>query len=263
MSYRNYNKTQRRQAISGPAVINDRADVFNPTADQKYGLGTQWNPNDGTDRLFRYAKDGGAGLSKAAMAQSLAAVANWTEQALTSYTAAVGDKEIQITVATDLAANDIDHGWLCVMDGAGNDAALGDMYLIESHTTGGTPVLQIADSSGIRTALTVDAEVSVIPNKYRDIVGVPAAAATAIPVGVPLVDWTADYYGWIQTRGPAPLLVDTDNSVVGDQIGETATANTICAGGIHAVTYPIWGVIMSDSTNGQADQPVMAFLTLE
>ena len=263
MSYR-YNYTWRRNSISGPMRLVAASDIFHPTSDQKYGLGMKYELNDGTGRIFRYAEDGGAGLSKATMAQSLAAVANWTEQAMTSYTAAVGDQTVQITLATAVAANDLDDGWLCVTDGA-PAGSLGDMYLIKSHTTGTTPVLTLADIGGIRTALATTSEVTVIPNQYKDVVGVPAAAATAIPCGVPLVDVTAGYFGWLQTRGPCPLIIDTDDVVVGNPVGETTTANVIGGGGLVANdgTGPVWGWVMAESTSGQADQPSIVYLTLE
>jgi len=223
----------------------------------------KYEPDDGTERIFRYCEDGGSGLAKAAMTQSLAGVANWTEQAMSAYTAAVGDQTIQITLATTLTANILDDGWLVIVDGASEAAALGDFYMIKSHTTGTTPVLTLADDGGIRTVLTATAEVSVIPNKFKDVVTVPAAAGTSIPCGVPLVDFTADYFGWVQTRGPAPLLIDNDTVVVGDQVGEPATTNTAGGAGIHAVTFPIYGKLLAKATNGQTDQPGIVFLTLE
>ena len=98
---------------------------------------------------------------------------------------------------------------------------------------------------------------------YKDVIVIPAAAATAAVAGVPLVDIPIDYYGWLQRRGPCPLIIDADNVVVGDQVGETATAGADGGGGIHAATYPIWGTVIGEPTAGQTTDPALVDLCLE
>ena len=78
-----------------------------------------------------------------------------------------------------------------------------------------------------------------------------------------MVDITASYFGWVQTRGLCPLLIDTENVVVGDQVGEPDDTNVAGGAGIHAVTFPIYGTLVSENTSGQTDQPGIVDLSIE
>ncbi|GAG01911.1 unnamed protein product, partial [marine sediment metagenome] len=81
---------------------------------------------------------------------------------------------------------------------------------------------------------------------------------------VPLVDIPVSEYYWSQTKGIGPLIIDTDNVVVGDQVGETNTQNNIDGGGgIHAATYPVWGTVLTDPTHTQTDQPCLVDFCIE
>ncbi len=262
MSYTNYNHTFRRNRISEPSQLLAVANIFTPTIDQKLMLGCILDLNDG--RRFRYIGDSGSGLSKAQMCQSSVPIAGNTEVTNTNGTAAVaGDTSIVIGTTTTVAADALVDGFLLCVDVTA--AILGDMYLIKSNTAGTTPRLQIADAGGIRTAIATATELTIIKNKYRDVLTVPAAAATAVRVGVPLVDFTASYFGWVQTRGYCPVLVDANTLIVGNPAGETTTAGV--AGGVGVVaddgTDPVWGIVIVKSTNGQTDQPAIIDLTLE
>lgn len=255
-----YNYEFRRNRVLEPAQMLAANDIFHATIDQKYMLGCVLDLNDG--RRFRYCENAAVILYKALMAQSSAPVANWLEQVQTTGTAAVvGDQTITIFVTTALVVGDLNDGWLLIQDVTA--AALGDMYLIKEHTAGTLPVITIADTGGIRTATATDSDITVIKNKYKDVIVTPAAAATAAMVGVPLVDIPINRFFWAQTRGPCPLIVDTETVVVGDQIGETDDANVNGGCGIHAVTYPIYGTVMSKPTNTQTDQPAIVDLCLE
>ncbi len=247
--------------IKVESLLADR-DIFNPTAEKKFPLGAIAESRDG--RRFRYVKDGGSGLSKAQMCQSSVPIGGNTEEVNTNGVEAVaGVKILTIGVTTTIAKDALIDGFLLCVDVTA--AILGDMYSIKSNTAGTTPRLEIADVGGIRTTIPVTAELTVIKNKFRDVITVPAAAATAVMVGVPLVDFTADYYGWVQTRGYAPVLVDANTLIVGNPAGETTTAGV--AGGIGVVasdgTDPVWGIVVVKSTNGQTDQPAIIDLMLE
>jgi len=250
-----------------PAQLLAGSDIFHPTADQKYMLGCILEMDNG-DR-FRYQEDSGSGRSKATMGQSAVSVANWTEVANASGTAAVaGDTQLKVTLTTTACAvDDFRDGWVVCMDVTA--AILGDMYLIKSNDAGGsglTPTLQIADAGGIRTAIPITAELTICKNKYKDTIVVPAADQSAPATGVPLVDVTASYFFWAKTRGYAPLLVDTANIVPGNPIGNDVS-NTNDAGSVGLVandgTDPVWGICVVENTSGQRDQPCIIDLMLE
>lgn len=262
MNYVNYNFDFRRNRIIEPSQMLTASNIFTPTSDQKVMLGCILDLNDG--RRFRYCENAANTLYKALMLQSSAPVANWTEIANASGAAGTaGDMTIQITLSTTCAANDFRDGWLCVTDATTD--ALGDLYLIKSNTSGTTPTLTLADDGGLRTATTTSTEFTVIKNKYKDVVAVPAAAATSVAVGVPMTDVTASYYFWAQTRGVAALIIDTDDVVQGNPVGETATANVAGGGGVVATdcTGPVWGIVLAENTSGETDQPCIVDLMLE
>jgi len=252
--------------IKAESLLSD-CDIFTPTADKRFPLGALAESRDG--RLFRYVENAAATCPKAAMTQSSAPVANWLEQVQTYGVAGVaGDKTLAANLAATATAGDFIDGWLLCQDVT--TAVLGDMYLIKDNTTGVADAtsgyditLHIADAGGLRTAIPITCEITVIKNKYKDVLVIPAAAATNAPVGVPLVDITASYYGWVQTRGPCPLLIDTDTVVVGDQVGEPDDTNVAGGAGIHAVTFPIYGIVLSKPTNTQTDQPAIVDLCIE
>ncbi len=252
--------------IKAESLLADR-DVFHPTATKKFPLGAIADSRDG--RRWRYIEAAAAECPKAAMVQSSAPVANWLEQVQTDASGfnAVGAKIITVNVDTTVVAHDLIGGWVLIQDVTA--AALGDMYLIKDNkvglagTSGFDISIEIADTGGIRTATVASTDITIIKNKYKDAIVVPAAAATAVPIGVPLVDITASYFGWVQSRGPCPLLIDTDNVVVGDQVGEPDDTNVAGGAGIHAVTFPIYGTLMSENTSGQTDQPGIVDLSIE
>ena len=245
--------------IVDPAELYQDYDPWHPHASQKYALGTILDFDDG--RRFRYAEAGATALVAARMNQGEAATANWLNQALTA-AGIVGDQTITISSAlsTALAANDLDDGWIWVNDAAGE----GNVYKIKSHTTGTTPVITLADPGGLRVALTATtSEVSMIKNLWKDVIIVPAGAGTQRPVGVSLVAWTANYFGWLQTRGPVCMVVDTDDTIVnGDLAGEPSTGAVDGAVGTAeddntAVHY---GYVLDDVT---ASEYALIDLTLE
>lgn len=262
MNYTNYNHKYRRNRIVEPAQLVATANIFTPTVDQKYMLGTILDLNGG--RRFRYCKNDSTEIAKAVMVQSSVPIAGNTEEVNTNGTAASAkDQSLTIGVTTTIAEDALVDGWLNVVDVTA--AALGDLYLIKSNTAGTTPVITLADAGGLRTAIAVTTEITVIKNKYRDVVVVPKAAGTAVPVGVTQVVVTASYYFWAQTRGYASILVDTDTVIVGNPVGESTTGNV--NGGVGVVandgTDPVWGICVVLGTAGQTDQPAIIDLTLE
>ena len=252
--------------IRAESLLADR-NIFKSTAIKYFPLGAIAETRDG--RRFRYVENAAASCAKACMCESSPPVANWLEQVQTYGVAGVvGDKKYYINLAATAAAGDFIDGYLMAQDVT--DGTLGDFYIIKNNTVGVADAtsgyditLDIADNGGLRTAMPVTVEITVVKNKYKDILTVAAAAAAAVPVGVPLVTLTASYFGWVQTRGPAPLLIDTDTVVVGDQVGEPDDTNVAGGAGIHAVTFPIYGTVMSKPTNTQTDQPAIVDLCLE
>jgi hypothetical protein len=221
MSY-NYDFTYgRRNRIIGPAKLTSDADIFTPTSDQKYTLGLELDMNDATGRRFVYCKNGATALGKSKFVQTPAHDAQSIASTIqTGYGVSASETKFDILVATGsgITANSLRDGWMIVSDGG---TAMGDMYLIKSNkwTTSDTVLnVTIADQGGLRNAIAATDDVSFIPTKYKDVI-VTTEAPAGGPVGVPLVDVTANYYFWAQCAGYAPVFTDdTDTIVVGDPV---------------------------------------------
>jgi hypothetical protein len=228
--------------------------VYASTADQKYALGTILDLEDG--RRFRYMKNGGVILYKALMAQAAAIETKWESEVQTAKTASVGDTDIPVLITTgsSLAAHEWDEGWIIIESGLAG--AIGDMYKIASHTVHATAVtVTIQDPGGVRTALDANQVCTIIRSPYMAMIVTPVAAdPTGQAMGVPLVDIPISYYGWIQSRGPCPLIVDTGETLVlGTPAGFTSGGITVAGTcGKTAVDDATYGQSLTNATAAEA-----------
>ena len=174
------------------------------SSDRKHEVGEVRYTADG--RAFIYAKNGGSGLSTGQLACAKAIdsdVVNKTGSAV-----AIGERQMTLTITgadPAIAENEFANGFLHINDGT----AAGDSYKIESNTavalSGTSITLTLAEP--IRgTALTTDSKFTLVHNPAYGVSHTTTQAST--PVGVPLVDVTANYYAWLQCLGVAAVLID-------------------------------------------------------
>lgn len=254
MSFDNLNNDSNNQQwkIAVESLYADR-DIWHTTVDKKFPLGARAEGRDGN--LWRYCRNGGVALTKALMNQSSAQVANWFDEpqtiASSAVAAEVGDKSITLLVQTAPTANQWDDGYLTVNNGDGE----AEMYRIKSHTLTTTPVVQIADAGGFRTATapsgSTASDITITMNKYMDTL-VAATNQTNVMVGVNLVAVPINYYYWAQTKGPAPLFQDAnDTPNMGDyccQSDATAGRAATCAAIADDIIY---GTVMSAAATSE------------
>lgn len=226
--------------------------IYTTSTTQKYALGSILDLPDG--RRFRYAQAGGVALAIALMCQSAAEQAEWIDEIQTGKSGAVGDQTYAalITTGSTFVANDWDEGYFVVNKGAGE---LGHMYKIASHTVHDTaPTITIDDLGGLRDTISDTSEISIMMNPYKKVIVVPAGAGTMRPVGVPLVPFGINEFGWLQTRGPAPMVVDTGETLVlGNKAGEPAAGAVDGAVGVYeadATDVP-YGYVVSIATQAE------------
>ena len=116
----------------------------------------------------------------------------------------------------------------------------------------------------LRNAIAATDKVTLIPSRQMATVVAIATTLTGPAAGVPLVDVTAAYYYWAQTKGPAPIIVDTaDTLVVGGKAGVPATdaiAGTCGTTTATAYAFPIYGTVL---WIGTAAEPALINLELE
>ena len=241
--------------ISGGMLGNAEPNVYAENVDQLAMIGSKLRMVDG--REFHYCKAGAAGIGIAKMAQAEAVTANWTEEVQTDYGFIVGASSgIVLITGTAPDANELAEGWLLVNKGTG----IGQMHRILNNTSHATlPVITLYDA--VVTAFPAASEVSLIKSNFMSTIVVEKTAGlTAHAIGVPLIDITADYYYWSQTKGPAPLVVDTGDSVsVGFPVTHPATAAVDGTCGPCVTLENRYGDVM---WVGVADEPCIVNLDL-
>lgn len=230
----------------GP-LFGDQSEPFQTVTEtsttKQYHLGTKLIYNDG--RIFRYGYNGGTALAKALMTQSPAGVGNCQGETQTTSGAAVaaGDQEITIDVTNASAITDdlYADGWLHV----DSSTAIGDVYKVLSCKLLTTASARLLLESPIRTAWSATSVVTLTKNRWQGVL-VSVTTATQTPTGVPLIAVPISYYCWLQTGGPAAVVVDNgDTIVIGNNVGTPGTAAAAgCCGTQTAGTFPIWGQVM-------------------
>ena len=174
------------------------------SSDRKHEVGEVRYTADG--RAFIYAKDGGSGLSTGKLACAKAIDSGVVNEAGSAV--AIGERQMTLTISAAnpaIAENEFANGFLHINDGT----AAGDSYKIESNTavalSGTSITLTLAEP--IRgTALTTASNFTLVHNPAYGVSHTTTQAST--PVGVPLVDVTANYYAWPQCLGVAAVLID-------------------------------------------------------
>lgn len=208
---------------------------FNPTSGITAGmvrLGTKIRTRDG--RTFIFGRVGAVAAVAGSLYQSSAPVPNHLAQ--TPAAAASGATAVTITTlgATAATANQYAEGFLQVDTTPGN----GQMYGINSHlANAGSAVLvvNLEKDDPIQVALTTASRVGLIANPYADVI-VSATTQTGVSIGVPLAAFAIGAYGWFQTWGPCPVLI---NGTPGVGISVVPSATTAGAVDVAAVAAEI------------------------
>jgi len=181
-------------------------------------------------RRFRYCKcNGSAGITIAYLCAAPTYVDNHVAQAQTSAIAAGSKDNISVVVTTTTpTANQYADGLLVVNSGDGK----GQSYRIKKNTAANPTKIWLYDE--IITALSVGDDITLIPNKYLNVVAAPTGMPST-PIGVPLITITAKYYFWAQTRGYVGMMADGSTAPTkGDLVMQSGTEGlvTVASGGV-------------------------------
>lgn len=173
------------------------------TVDAKHALGSIGQDRAG--RTYRYVQAGAVDLVAGNVIQSPAIVPN--HLANTPPAVAVGDTSFTYTPGATLGTvNQYGGGVLQVDTTPGN----GRMYGVKDHLAFASATaftLNLEKDDPIQVALTTSSRVGLIQNPYKGVIQMPVTTATGILVGVAVSAITAAYYGWIQTKGLAAVLI--------------------------------------------------------
>lgn len=222
-------------------------DVMQTSATQGAPLGARATTPDG--RVYRYAQVGSTTALVAGNVVSGATTAANHLHLTPSVASGTGTFLATLTAgATAVTAGQYSNGFFVVDTGTGGQ--LGYTYSIVSNTacaSSGTTTVTLGEPLNI--ALTTGASVSLIPNLYSSIVQNPTGFSS-VPLGVAVVNASASYYTWVQTRGIASVLSD----VSAPSVGGVVTASNVTAGAIAAAggTTTFLGNAVQAATSAQA-----------
>jgi hypothetical protein len=217
--------------------------LWTPTVDQKHRLGARYQ--DGLGRVYRYVKNGSTEIAGASMTTAEATHADVTDIVQTGYTTAVGDERIRVLVTTTngILDDELVDGQMLVAIGASNLGQYAYGIAGNKYISGDT-VMDIQLYEPIRVATTAAETFTFNKNPHRDVI-VCATTPTGVLTGVTTCVLPASYYGWVQTKGPCAVIVDTSETVVvGCLVGHAASTAVAGACGVAHIAESIWGHCM-------------------
>lgn len=224
--------------LSGPAVVAAQG-ILNESSTAQATVGSYMETSDG--RGFRYTKVGATATvaGKVYQSKALDATNDQPSGGHAVAAAAIGDTAIVTTATLTVTANEFQGGYIAVVVTPG----AGYTYKIKSHAAATTAVVTMNLEDPIKIALTTDSRVIWCANPYNGVVIEPGTPTGRI-VGVAPTIITAEYYGWLQTKGVASVLftgTGAAGKVVGSLTGGTSgsMAPAIAAtniGGEHMAT---------------------------
>ena len=209
--------------MAGNKVINKvgpKLGIYEQSTDTQLSacLGQVKELEDG--RKFRLCKNGAATLLAGILVQGVAQDA-YDDALVVNTAAAVGDKEIEVTVTAGHGGHDEDalkEGFLVVNQGAGD---IGTFYKIKGNdamVASASATIFLYDPLTTALAATTN-EVSVCKNPYKDVV---IDANTGPLAGVPIIGVTAAYYFWAQFEGIGPATATAAAIAAGDYLLHSA-----------------------------------------
>jgi len=200
--------------ILGSDGIAIRQGIYEESSTKKTDLGRFIDFEDG--RRFRYCKASGA-ITIAHVCTAPAPDSNHVAQVQTGYGLSIGDKDnLSIKVNSAPTANQYADGLMVVSYTAATGG--GQAHRIRKNTAASPTKVWLYDP--IVTAVAATCDITLMKNKYLDVVVAPTSVVTT-PIGVPLITiTTGGYYFWAQTRGYAAVLSETTGTepVVGDNV---------------------------------------------
>ena len=226
--------------VGGPGTQG----IFEESSTPKHPLGEKVELSDG--RVFRYASIAATTAAGDIVSQDVSATA-LVEKENGMTAAAVGATEVIITDSSTLGsatANQYAGGYLHTIDDAGE----GYTYRIKSNTAASSNAVTFTLYDAVQVAITTATDAAITGNLYGKVR--PAlGSADYIAAGVAPRAFTADYYGWVQTRGIATVRVDAAVA-----IGLPLMLSDGTAGQAEAAdnTHPLIGfaTFAQDTTNG-------------
>jgi hypothetical protein len=186
------------------------------TSGRKHKLGTRATTPDG--RVFYYAEASGTAITRGGnVVNGIAAVAAH-DMDLVSAAASAGATSFTTSTSLTVTKDQYKDAYVYFNDGP----AEGEIYRVKSNTAVSSATglsITIDEPDGLVTALTTSSLFGIMYSPYKDIHIVDGnGTPTTGVVGVTAAPVTADYFCWVQTSGPAAVLMGAQVGIVGDGI---------------------------------------------
>ena len=206
-----------RVAVFNPSVgitdrsqVGDASDFINPyeeSSSQEFPLGTKLELGD---RVFRYVLNGASGISAGKVVMMPVVVSDATDMAVDTMAAnSTSLTGVTNGGSTAITADEYADGWAHVNSGT----AIGTSLQIKSHpavATSATAEFKLYDR--VPLAFGAGDKVCLTHSKYYKVVVVATGTLGAVPtsqmIGATVVALTANYYGWVLTKGPGAVLAE-------------------------------------------------------
>lgn len=174
-------------------------------------LGTRATTGDG--REFRYVKCGATALVPGKLYQQSATNTAW--QDIDVAAASKGDKTIVTTDTITATVNQFAGGYVAITDGTG----AGYYYKITGNTAATGAVCTIYLEEGLQTTLVAGtSDIDIIVSPFAEVVIWDRTNHSGVPLGVAAYPVTAEYYGWLQVKGPSNCLIDEGGILIGEEV---------------------------------------------
>lgn len=117
-------------------------------------------------------------------------------------------------------------------------AGVGEGYLLkidlahDSQASSTTVSMPLAPGYGLPLDLNTSDKITFCKNPYADVI-ISAAPPVALILGVGCSPIPGDEWGWLQTWGPAAVLID-DTTVIGGRVSPCGTAGASTVGAVEA-----------------------------
>ena len=172
--------------------------------------------------MYRYTQVGAVALTAGQIQQAPTQKTNHHNRAASAAVAGGGTAVTVTLGATAAVANEYAQGYLVANDVSPE----GETYRIIKHpAANASATLEVTVDRPFKTAITTSSEFTLVHNNWNGVL--VGSAVTIRAAGIPLVDMTIAYYGWLKTRGVTAALIGSAGTLGADLIVSAATPGAL------------------------------------
>ena len=211
-------------------IHGSEEEVFNSySTERNVMIGAKMMLADG--RLFRYTHVGATALVVGSLNQGVVHTTNYSGEAVGTMAAGVTVLTGVGSTAANGAIDQFKYGYVYT-----DNATTLPMMQIKSNTliTAAAETGTITLFTATPTIIAAGNTLCYFENPWEDVIVKPASAETAPVVGWAKTAATAEYWAWLQTKGPTTALYDSSTTAIAG-IGDPIAPDQAVAGAISGV----------------------------